>query len=261
MAAWLSFTSISHHNFFPHIPSICLSAVNSSPRPVMAPQVLKSSSQQAVFSRRPAFLPGVCMAAARTVWLSFHLGFHRLAVSLSALNSSPLTRTIALMWGSIGPLLQFPHPPRAGPILLRLLFFPLVPSSYRVLRGSIYYFPLVRYSCLLSAGILHALLCLKAYSWCIRGERHTPHPLTPPPSCSLLCCLSSHVSFIYLIPDMLEYVTITDTKATLHIAVTTEKSFTFWLWFHFGNPRAICWVRKSDVYPSANSIASEVWII
>ena len=68
----------------------------------------------------------------------------------------------------------------------KLLFSPLVPSSYWVLRGSIYYFPLVRYSCLLSAGFLHALLCLKVYSWCIHGERCTPHPPTPPPSCSLL---------------------------------------------------------------------------
>ena len=96
-------------------------------------------------SRGPVFLSRVCMAAARTVWVSFHLGCHRSAVSLSALNVSPLSQTVALMWG-LDPLLQFPHPPRAGPILLTLLFFPLVPSSYWVLRGSIYSFPLVRYS-------------------------------------------------------------------------------------------------------------------
>ena len=30
----------------------------------------------------------------------------------------------------IGPLLQFPHLPRAGPVLLTLWFLPLVPSSY-----------------------------------------------------------------------------------------------------------------------------------
>ena len=64
----------------------------------------------------------------------------------------------------IGPLLQFPHLPRAGPVLLTLLCIPLVPSSYGVLHGSIYSFPLVRYSCPLSAGVLHALLCLKVYS-------------------------------------------------------------------------------------------------
>ena len=86
----------------------------------------------------------------------------------------------------IGPLLQFPHPPRAGPVLLTLLFSPLVLSSYWVLRGPIYSFPLIRHSYPLSAGVLHALLCLKVYSWCIPGERCTPRPPTPPPSCSLL---------------------------------------------------------------------------
>ena len=39
------------------------------------------------------------MAVPRTVWFSFHLGCHRSAVSLPALNISPLTQTIALMWG------------------------------------------------------------------------------------------------------------------------------------------------------------------
>ena len=92
----------------------------------------------------------------------------------------------------IGPLLQFPHPLRAGPVLLTLLIPPLphrVPSSYWVLRGSIRSFPLVRSSCLLSAGVLNALLCLKVYSWWIRGDRCTPRPPTPPSSCSLLIFL------------------------------------------------------------------------
>ena len=62
--------------------------------------------------------------------------------------------------------------------------FPPVPSSSQVLRGSIYSFLLVRYSCPLSAGALHALLCLKGYSWCIHGERCIPRSPTPPPSCS-----------------------------------------------------------------------------
>ena len=52
-----------------------------------------------------------------------------------------------------------------------VLFFPLVPSSYRALCGSVYSFPLVRYSCPLSAGILYALLCLKVYFWCfVEGD-------------------------------------------------------------------------------------------
>ena len=50
-------------------------------------------------SRRPGFLPGICKVVARTVWFSFHLCRHRSSVSLSALNVSPLTQTIALMWG------------------------------------------------------------------------------------------------------------------------------------------------------------------
>ena len=64
----------------------------------------------------------------------------------------------------IRALLPFPHLPRAGPVLLTLVFPPLVPSSYRVFHGSIYSFPLVRSSCQLSAGVLHAHLCLKVYS-------------------------------------------------------------------------------------------------
>ena len=83
----------------------------------------------------------------------------------------------------IKPLLQFPHPPRARSVLLTFLFFPLLPSSYQVLCGFIYSFLMVRYSCLLLAGILQDL-CLKAYSWCICGERCSPCPPTPLPSCS-----------------------------------------------------------------------------
>ena len=85
----------------------------------------------------------------------------------------------------IGPLLQFPYPMKVGPGLLTLLFFPLVPSSYQVLHGSIYSFPLVRYFCQLSAGVLHALLCLKVYYCCICAEKFSPCPPTPSPSCSL----------------------------------------------------------------------------
>ena len=64
----------------------------------------------------------------------------------------------------IGPLLQFPYLLGAGPVLLTLLFFPIVPLSYQVLHGSMYSFPLVRYACPLSAGVPHALLGLKVYS-------------------------------------------------------------------------------------------------
>ena len=143
----ISSTGISHHNLLSHIPSQSLhsqqqrlpwdcSTIPNLQLPAVAP------------SRRLAFLSGKCMAAARTVWFSFHLGFHRSAVSLSALNVSPLTQTIAPVWGS-EPCFSFPHPPRTGPVLLTLLFFPLVLLPHRVLCGSVYSFPLLRYFCLL----------------------------------------------------------------------------------------------------------------
>ena len=130
-------------------------------------------------SRGPASLPGVRMAAARSVCFSFNLGCHRSAVSLSALNISFSDSENCPIVG-IRPLPQFPHLPRAGPVLLTPVF-PLVPSSYGVLHGFMHYFLLVRYFWLLSAGVLHALLC-----W-----RHIPdvsvercNPPTPSPSCS-----------------------------------------------------------------------------
>ena len=63
---------------------------------------------------------------------------------------------------------------------------PPVPSLYWVLRGSIYICQLVRYSCPLSVGVLHELLCLKVYCWCIHGDWCTPRPPTLLPSCSVL---------------------------------------------------------------------------
>ena len=45
MAAWLSSTGISHHSLLHHIPLVRLSEVNSSPRPGIAPQFLKSNFQ------------------------------------------------------------------------------------------------------------------------------------------------------------------------------------------------------------------------
>jgi hypothetical protein len=70
----------------------------------------------------------------------------------------------------IRPLL---HPLRADSVLIRLMIFPPVLSSYWVLRGSIYSFPLVRHSCLLSADVLITCLCLKVYAWCIHREMYS----------------------------------------------------------------------------------------
>ena len=162
MAAWLFSTGISHHNLLPHIPSIHLSTVNSSPHPGIAPQSLNSSSQ-------PLHLPEDLRPCPGYVWLWQGLSDSH-SISAATISCFPLSLQCFSSDSDncpdvvIRPLLQFPHPPRAGPVLLTLLFFPLVPLSYQVLCGSIYSFSLVRYSCLLSAGGLHALLYLKVYS-------------------------------------------------------------------------------------------------
>ena len=128
-----------HRHFPPRSPSshpLSLSLCSQQwPSPWDCSTIPKLQLLATVPSRRPVFLSGVWLAAARTVWLSFHLGCHRSAFSLSALNVSPLTHTIGPLWGS-DPCFSSP-PTDAGLVLLTLLFFPLVPSSYRVLRGSI----------------------------------------------------------------------------------------------------------------------------
>ena len=170
LAARLSSKGISHHNILPHIPStsFCGQQQPSSGDYSTVPKLQLPATT----------LFGVCIAAARTIWFSFHLGMPQIssfALSLKYFSSNSDNCPDV----GIGPLLLFLHLPRAGPVLLTLLFFPLVPSSYRVLHGPIYSFPPVRSSCPLSAGVLHVLLCLKVYFWCIHGETCTPHPPTP----------------------------------------------------------------------------------
>ena len=142
LAAWLSSICISHHDLLPHILSIRFSSVNSSPCPGIAPQSLNSSSQLLPLPREQCSCPGY-------VWLqqglSFLIPFRPPHISCFTLNLKCFcSDSDNCPDVGIGLLLQFPHPPRAGPVLLTLLFFPLVPSSYRVLLGSIYSFPLVR---------------------------------------------------------------------------------------------------------------------
>ena len=157
MAAWLSSTGISHHSLLPHIPSTHLYAVNSSPCPGIAPAP-SLCAFQGIYG--PVWGMYGCSKDCLSL-IPFRLPqISCFTLSLKCLSSDSDNCPDV----GIGPLLPFSPPPRAGPILLTLLFFPLVPPSYRVLHGSIYSFPLVRYSCPLSAGVLHALLCLKVYS-------------------------------------------------------------------------------------------------
>ena len=109
-------------------------------------------------SREPASLSGGCMAAARTVWFSFHSGCRRSAASRSALNVSPPTQTVAPLLG-LDPCFSPPHPLKAGPVLWTFPFRHLHPRPFLPSVTWFYtLFPLVRSSCLLWTGVLHALL-------------------------------------------------------------------------------------------------------
>ena len=88
----------------------------------------KGSSQPGIEPRYPA-LQADALLSELLGKSSLHLGCHRSAVSLSIFNVSRLTQDNCPFVG-IRPLLQFPHPLRAGPVLLILLLSPLVPLSY-----------------------------------------------------------------------------------------------------------------------------------
>ena len=148
-------TGISHHSLLPHIPSSHFFTANISPRPGIAPQSLTSAP-----SRCAIWVMDGCGKDC-LILIPFRLPqISCFTFSLKCFSSDSDNCPDV----GIRPLLQFPHLPRAGPMLLTLLFFPLVPLSYQVFRGSICFFPLVRYSCPLSAGVRHAFLCLKVYS-------------------------------------------------------------------------------------------------
>ena len=123
MAAWISSTDIFHHNL-PHIPLIHLSTVNSSPHPGIAPLSLNSSSQ-------PLHLPGDLLTPVRgkygcgkdcLILIPFRLPQISCCILSLKCFSSDSDNCPDV---GIGPLLQFPHPPRAGPVLLTLVFPPI----------------------------------------------------------------------------------------------------------------------------------------
>ena len=161
MAAQLSATGLSHHSPLPHIPSTHLSGVNSSPHPGIAPQSLNSSSQPLHLSW--CLLP--CLGYVR-LWQELILTLFRLpqisCLSLSLkcfFSDSDNCPYVGYQTSaSVNPPAKVRSRPTKTPV------FPPCSSSYRILRSSIYSFPLVRYPCLLSACVLHALLCLKVYS-------------------------------------------------------------------------------------------------
>ena len=118
-------TMISSLN--PLNPSLCY---QQQPSPWHCSTIPKFPFPAAVPSRWPAYLSGLCMAVARTVWFSFHLGCHRSAVSLSALNVSPLTQTVALLWNWTPASVPPPAEGRTSPT--NIPDFPPSSSSYWV---------------------------------------------------------------------------------------------------------------------------------
>ena len=102
MDVQLSSTGVSHHSLSPHTTLICLSAVNSSPYPGIAPQSLNSSSQS-------LHLPGDwcpfwgMYGCSKDCMILIPFRLPQIAVSLKALNVSPLIQTIAPMCGARTP--------------------------------------------------------------------------------------------------------------------------------------------------------------
>ena len=140
-----------HRHFPPQSPpSITLSVVNSSPRPWIAPQSLNSSSQPSTFQ-------GTCVPVQDMygsgkdciILLPFRLPqISWFTLSLKSFSSDSDSCPNV----GIGPLLQFPHPLRAGPVLLTLVS---PPSSFILPSFAwVYIF--------FSAG----QLLLAALSWC-----------------------------------------------------------------------------------------------
>ena len=140
MAACLSSTGISHHNLLPHGPSVHLFTVNSG----IAPQSLRSTPQMLhLLGDLHSFLAYESCGKDCLILIPFRLPqISCFTLSMECFSSDSDNCPDA----GIGPLLQFPHLPRAGPVLLTLLFFPLVPLPYQILCDSVYSFLMIRYS-------------------------------------------------------------------------------------------------------------------
>ena len=154
MAAQLSSKGIPHYDPLLYFPSGLLTTVNSSLCPGIGFQSIRPSSPLPCVPGELGPCPGnLVLQQGLSVWFSLHSDCHKSAAALSnSLKCFPDLK-----------LLQFPHPPSAGPAHSPSLF-PSLLSSYRVLPGSIYSFPVVRDSCPISAVVLQCLLHLKMYS-------------------------------------------------------------------------------------------------
>ena len=160
-----------HRHFPPQSPPSC--PLNPSlhsqhqPLPWDCSTIPMLQLPAAVPSRGPTSLSGVHTTVQMTVARIFCMILIPFRLSQISCFTLSLKRFSSVPKNSldvgIRPLLQFLYLPRAGLVLLTPLF-PLLPSSCQVLRGSICSFLVLRFSCLLSFGVLQALFCLKVYS-------------------------------------------------------------------------------------------------
>ena len=101
MAAWFSSKGIPQRSLLPHVPLGHLSAGNSRLRPGVALQSIYSSSQ-------PLCIPGALCSCpeyaglhqGQPVWFSILTVIDQLLYFPAASNASPLSQTVAPMWGS-----------------------------------------------------------------------------------------------------------------------------------------------------------------
>ena len=134
-AAWPCFhgcPAFLHRHFPPqsHLPSICLSAVNSIPHPGIAPHFPNSSSQPlrllgdprpcAGYDLRPC-LGYVWHGCGKDCLILIPFRLPQISCFTLSLKCFSSDSDSCPAMG-IRPLLQFPHLSRAGPILLTLLF-------------------------------------------------------------------------------------------------------------------------------------------
>ena len=155
MAAQLSSTGIFHHSLLPHIPLICLSAVHSSSRPGTAPYSLNFSSSHCTFQGIYIPVRGTCGCSKDClILIPFRLPqISCFTLSFKCFSSDSDNCPHVGIWtpASVSPPAKGRSSPTNAPV------FPHSSFILQVLCQVL----LVRYSCLLSAGVLQALLCLK----------------------------------------------------------------------------------------------------
>ena len=121
-------TGMSHHNLLPHVPSVHLYTVNNNPRPRIMPHSPNSSSQQLHLPGNPVWHMYGCSKDCLILSPFRLLEISCFTLSLKCFSSDSNNCPDV----GIGSLLQFPHLPRAGPVLLTLLFPPqlLCPTEF-----------------------------------------------------------------------------------------------------------------------------------